>query len=93
MAISKGFSTLRKFAAWAVIPAFISLVIAHEIIITKYPSAIGYSSAPRLPQWLLWWRNGGLLTVVLFSLISIPKWQSLLGLSGVIIYLYFALKF
>ena len=89
---SLSISALRKLAAWAVIPAFVSLVLAHEILITKYPAPIDYYSDSSVPQLVLWWRNGSLLTVLLLSLISIPKWQSLLGLGGVMVFLYFALK-
>lgn len=91
--LSNRVSVMRRLAAWIVLPAFISLVAAHEVIITNYPGAVGYSSAPRPPEWLMWWRNGSLVLVLLFSLVSIPRWQSLVGLGGTLLFLYFALKF
>jgi len=87
------FSTVRKFAKWSVIPAFISLVIAHEFIINNYPGAIGYSLAPPPPYWILLWRNTSLFFAVLAGLIALPSWQSFLGLTAIVIFLSFALRF
>jgi hypothetical protein len=87
------FLGIRKYLAWAIIPVFASLMIAHEILITKYPRTIGYSFAPEPPAWLLWWRNVSLFFVFLGSLLTLPRWQSFLGLLALGAFLYFALKF
>jgi hypothetical protein len=91
--VSQGLSKARKIAAWTVIPAFFSLIYAHNILITKYPAPIDYYANSSEPQMVLWWRNASLLLVLFVSLLSIPRWQSFVGLLATGIFLYFALKF
>jgi hypothetical protein len=48
---------------------------------------------PRPPAVLLLWRNGSLILVVLASLISLPRWQSIIGLIAALLFLYHSIPF
>jgi hypothetical protein len=72
----------RRRLAWAIIPAFGVLLIAHEILITQYPRTIGYSFAPEPPASLLWLRNVSLIVVLVASLLTLPRWQSFCAFVG-----------
>lgn len=43
---------------------------------------------PRELEWFLLWRNLSLLAVVVLILISIPRWQSLVGIGGLVIFFF-----
>ena len=73
-------------AAWTVLPAFMSMFVAHQYLIHNFP--VGDYLAPRPPQWVLMWRNVSLLMVVGCVLVSIPRWQSLLGIVGIVVFFF-----
>lgn len=85
---------MRRIAAWLVIPALISLYLANQNLIKSYPSGaiwmVRDSGMPRpsLFVWLLWWRNTSFLLALAASLISLPRWQSVLGIVGLILFMY-----
>jgi hypothetical protein len=41
---------------------------------------------------LLWWRNLSILAVAGLGLLSIPEWQSIVGIMGLIAFLYFSIS-
>lgn len=83
---------IRTVASWLSIFAFISLFTAGYILSTKYGETRWreIENRPRLLEWLLLWRNYSLILALLSGIISLPRWQSLVGLSLTILYTYFA---
>jgi hypothetical protein len=79
-------SRVRTIAAWAVLPTFASMFVANQYIIRNFP--VGDYLAPKPPQSILMWRNVSLVTVVICILVSIPRWQSLLGIGGIIVFFF-----
>jgi len=83
-------SRVRKVAAWLIIPVLASAFIAHQVIISKYILPWPYGAPrPRNLDMLLLWRNGSLLLAVFCVLVSLPRWQSIAGLIGIIMFFYF----
>jgi hypothetical protein len=84
--ISKG----RAIAAFVVIPALISMFVAHQqLLLPKYccmPWSEGHPNRP--PEWIFLWRNCSLLLIVIASIASLPKWQSWVGLAGTALFLF-----
>jgi hypothetical protein len=79
----------RSVAAWIVIPAFLSMFMAHQHLISTYPVPFPRGlERPRGLELTLMWRNYSLLLVVAASLISFPRWQSLAGIIGTVIFLF-----
>jgi hypothetical protein len=82
-------SRVRTVSAWIVIPAFLSMFIAHQVLKSKYrvmyPDWIEQPAGMKL---ILMWRNYSLLAVVATSLISLPRWQSIVGLISTALFLY-----
>lgn len=83
-------SKVRAIAAWIIIPAFISMFVAHQSILSdKYCCMPWPPGAPnRPPDWMFTWRNYSLLLVVAASIITIPRWQALVGIAGTLIFLF-----
>src|SRR5262249_30755415 len=83
-------SRVRKTTAWLVIFALASLFVAQQVLISKYilPWPAGMPR-PRDLDILLLWRNLSLLLTVFFSLVSLPRWQSIAGIVGIAMFLYF----
>jgi hypothetical protein len=79
-------------AAWAVIPASLSFVIADQILVTKYAGGPWPNGLPRPGpmEALLLWRNWSLAFALVTGLLALPKWRSLIGLFLALTYLYFA---
>jgi hypothetical protein len=74
----------------AIIPACLSTFIAHQIILSKYVLPLPYDvQTPIVLKILLWWRNLSLLLVLLSSVASLPKWQSIAGLAFIVFFLFF----
>jgi hypothetical protein len=83
------FSKVRTVAAWIVIPAFLSMVIAHEHLNSTYPMPFPWGvERPRGLEMTLMWRNYSLLLAVAVILISVPRWQSLVGLVGMVLFFF-----
>lgn len=85
----KWLTRVRTISAWIVIPAFLSMFIAHQCLIrmyrVPYPAWIEQPAGMKL---ILMWRNYSMLAVLAASLISLPRWQSIVGLIGTAIFLY-----
>jgi hypothetical protein len=86
----KRFRRLRNITKWLIIPMLIGLYFVEEYMDSKYavgPFPLNMPSPPRPPWWLMNLRNYGFLGTLFITLFSLPKWQSLLGLAGLIIFL------
>jgi hypothetical protein len=67
------------------------MYIAEQRLLAKFganpwPSWV---ERPRELDWLLTRRNYSLLVVIAASLISIPRWQSIIGLIGVVLFIIY----
>src|SRR5262245_24103192 len=89
LAISKWFSSFRRLAPWLVIPALISAVVAHQFMLSpKYCCKPWPTNAPfRPPSWMFIWRNCSLMGAFILALASLPRWQGIVGLIGVFLFL------
>ena len=80
----------RTIVAWVVIPAFLSMFVAEQLLESLNPHRNGPwpQSLPRpsLFSFLLWWRNISLLIAIGSGVISLPRWQALVGLSLTVAY-------
>lgn len=85
--MSKWVTRCRTVAAWLTLAACVSFFIASRYVSGHYP-AMGYFG-PRPPQSLLLWRNASLIAVAVCILISIPRWQSLLGIAALVVFFVF----
>jgi len=80
---------MRTAAAWLVIIVFISLLVAEEMI-RGYPRPWpGNIPMPPELESIIYWRNLSLLAIAFLILVSIPRWQSLVGIAGLIIFFFF----
>jgi hypothetical protein len=80
-------SRVRSVAAWLVLPAFVSMFVANKQLNTKYPGPFpAYLPRPGELEWLLWWRNWSLIALVVCALVSLPRWQSLVGLGALLLF-------
>jgi hypothetical protein len=84
--ISKG----RAVAVLAIIPALISMFVAHQQLLSPeyccMPWSEGHPNRP--PEWIFLWRNCSLLLTVIASIASLPKWQSWVGLASTTLFLF-----
>ena len=86
----KRFNEARSIAKWLTIPMLASLYLIEEYMDTKYhvgPLPLDAPSPPRPSWWLLNLRNYGFLVVTVITLLSLPKWQSWVGIAGLILFL------
>jgi hypothetical protein len=76
-----------------VIPAFISLVLAESRLVAMNPQGYGPwpSLLPRPPSFdrIMLWRNISFIIALATGIISLPRWQSLVGLCLTIFYSFF----
>ncbi len=85
----RAISQVRTVTAWLVIAAFVSMMLAEDKI-RGYPRPWpGDVPMPLALQWFIWWRNVSLLAVLALILVSIPRWQSLVGFAGLVIFFVF----
>jgi hypothetical protein len=87
----RGIQGARKLAAWVSLAAAVSVAIAIAIIYYKYPYAYYVPSPPAMPRWVLIWRNGSIVTGLVASLVSLPKWQSLVAIPSIIFLVIFGM--
>jgi len=83
-------SRVRRVAVWIVLPAFVSFYIAQRIMLEKYPPV---QMAPRVPEWVLLWRNVSLIIAVLSGLIALPRWQAIVGLLLTLLFVFLASRY
>jgi hypothetical protein len=87
------FSVIQKYVAYAVIPMFVSLALADRVMIDNYPGAPIDPTAPQPPTWMVWWHVISFFGLLIISLISIPRWQSFVGLLLWGLFIYVASKY
>ncbi len=86
-------SRVRTIAAWMTLAALVSVIAAHHQLNVSFPGRPWPDIArPSAFVTLLWWRNVSILAVVGFGLLSIPRWQSIVGIIGLITFLYFSIS-
>ena len=85
-------SMFRKYVAYAVIPAIVSLALADRAVIDNYPGAPIDPTAPQPPTWMVCWHVVSFFGLLIISLISIPRWQSFAGLLAWVFFIYVASK-
>src|SRR5262245_55094760 len=80
----------RDVAGWITIAAFIGMVIAQGRLDSMNPlgNAPWPESLPRPESYDMWLsiRNASLLIALVVGIVSLPRWQSLVGLALTIIY-------
>jgi len=84
------FHRVRSVAAWIIFPALLSMFIAHQQILSPQYCCmpLPLNAPTRPPAWILYWRNLSLLLAVVAILISLPRWQSLVGIAATILFFY-----
>jgi hypothetical protein len=82
------FQKVRTIAAWLVIPAFFIMFIANQHLISSYPLPSVPLLKTRGEEVTLMLRNYSLLAVVGLSVFSLPRWQSIAGIVGTLIFLF-----
>ena len=85
------FSITRRVAAWIALGAAGTLFIVTMVIFFEYPYAYYVPSPPAAPRWMFSWRNWSQIVAVIASLISLPKWQSLVALPATVLLFFFAI--
>jgi hypothetical protein len=82
------FFKVRSRALWLIAPTVVSLFVSSYVIESNYPGEISSVGGPRAPEWMYYWRLSSLLLLLLFSLVSLPRWQSFAGLVCILIFFF-----
>jgi integral membrane sensor domain MASE1 len=77
----------RLIATQGVFVAIVSLIFSESAFMSSYSYPADPNHPP--PGWLLAWRLGSLILLLLFSVISIPRWQALIGLLAAFLFIYY----
>jgi hypothetical protein len=88
--MSGKFWKVRNVATQLIAPMIVSLFVATYFIESRYPTYISATGGPRGPEWMYHWRVLSALMVLVFSLLSLPRWQSFAGLLSLIFLAYMA---
>ena len=91
IAMNSSINRVRTIAAWAAIPCFVCVVVSEQTIAHMNPVGNGpWPSAfprPKLFDVMLQIRNFSILLALMAGFISLPRWQSFVGLGLTITYL------
>lgn|GEM_PF-2587138 len=82
-------SSGRYIIAWISLAAAASLLVVTLVIDSRYPYPYYVPSPPAAPRWMFSWRNWSLVLGVIASVLSLPKWQSLVALTILILLFVF----
>lgn len=86
---------VRAIAGWLTISAFACVLVADNAMINMNPQGTGpWPNTLPMPKSFAWWlliRNASLLVALGAGLISLPRWQSILGLTLTVI--WFAIRY
>jgi hypothetical protein len=82
-------SRIRTVTAWLVIVAFILLLALEDTIRGYRRPWSGDIPMPPALAMFIYWRNLTLLALAVLILVSIPRWQSLVGIAGLVIFFFF----
>lgn len=85
----RAIARVRTVTAWLVIAAFVSMMIAENQI-RGYPRPWpGHIPMPTELAWFIWWRNVSFVAVLGLIIVSIPRWQALVGFVGLVLFFAF----
>jgi uncharacterized membrane protein len=78
---------IRDISSWSVLVMIASLLLAEKYLSSNYV----YPYIPHAPpsRWELGWRLVSFFGVIVFSLISLPRWQSILGVVTILLFIYY----
>ncbi len=79
---------VRKVGEWIVLPAMASVFLADRLLSIYYPIGAVYSPEnprPLMIEWWVGWRNLSILLMLTCSIVSLPRWQSLVGIAGLVL--------
>jgi cytochrome c-type biogenesis protein CcmH/NrfG len=79
----------RTILAWIAVGATASLFLATWAIEPRYPTELSRLGGPRAPEWMYTWRLASGCIVLVTSVLSFPRWQSIVALLGLIGYAFF----
>jgi len=83
-------AVIRQISAWVALGASVSLLVVIAVIYFKYPYPYYVPSPPAAPRWMIGWRNWSLVSGFVASLLSLPKWQSLVALPATVLLFFFS---
>lgn len=89
---SNKWSHLRRYRtilAWVSLAATASLFLATWVIEPRFPTELARLGGPRAPEWLYTWRVASGCIALMTSLLSLPRWQAVVALLGIIGYAFF----
>lgn len=81
---------VRTVFGWLAIAALVSVVVANYQLKSQFPGGPWPSNIPRPAsfEWLLWWRNWSIIAGAILGLLSLPRWQSVVALAGLLMFLF-----
>jgi hypothetical protein len=79
----------RTILAWLAVAAVTSLYVSTLVIEPRYPTNLAYAGGPRAPEWMYVWRVASLYVAGITSLLSLPRWQSLVALLALFVHAFF----
>lgn len=82
---------IRIVAAWIVLPSILSMWIADRSLTTKFGAGPwpSWVARPKELELILMWRNYSLLLVLAMSFISMPRWQSIVGIVAALVFVFY----
>lgn len=82
------FSKVRDVATRLIAPLIVIFFVASYFIESKYPATIAMTGGPRGPEWIYIGRTLNGLLILVFSLLSLPRWQAFAGLLSLMLFAY-----
>jgi hypothetical protein len=86
--MSGKFSKVRDVATRLIAPLIVIFFVATYFIEASYPASISMTGGPRGPEWIYEVRLLNGLLILVFSLLSLPRWQAFAGLLSLVIFAY-----
>jgi hypothetical protein len=80
---------VRTILAWLALVAITSLFVATWAIEPRYPTELARLGGPRAPEWMYTLRGASLFVALPCALLSLPRWQAIVALVGVVAYAFF----
>jgi hypothetical protein len=78
---------IRDVSSWAALVMIASLLMAEKFLSSRFVYPYNPNEPP--PAWALNWRLGSVCLLLVLSLISLPRWQSILGLLTLVLFVYY----
>lgn len=82
------FRKVRDVATQLIAPLIVIFFVASYFIESKYPVSIAATGGPRGPDWIYEVRLLNGLLILVFSLLSLPRWQAFAGLLSLVLFAY-----